>query len=133
MISFKKNKWFLIVGVLCIGALAGVGVYALIVGQNHRTETVEAASASKHTALTDVNYISNKGETALAQLKRIAPNVITKESSYGEYVDSIDGLKGGDEGKYWSFYIDGSLATEGAGAYISKGGEKIEWKFEKLQ
>lgn len=133
MITFKRNKWFLIVGVLCIGALAGVGVYALIEGQNHKTATVEAASVSKHTPQTTISYTGNKGETALAQLKRVAPNVITKQSSYGEYVDSIDGLASGTDGKYWSFYVNGSLATEGAGAYIANGGEKIEWKFEKLQ
>lgn len=132
MVSLKTNKWLVVIGIICVGSLAGVGIYALIEGQTHQTPAV-AATKTQHTPQSVINYIGNKGETALAQLKRVAPNVATKQSSYGEYVDSIDGLKGGTDGKYWSFYINGSLATEGAGAYISKGGEIIEWKFEKLQ
>ena len=80
-----------------------------------------------------VSYTGEKDKTALVQLKTVASGVVTKSSSYGEYVDAIGSLKGGQDGKYWSFYIDGKMASVGGDAYVSKGGEKIEWKFEKAQ
>lgn len=127
----QKKKWLVIVVAIIICALAGVGVYALVVADQHAKAPVVAATKPQPQQTT-ISYTAKAGMTALAQLKQVA-SVVTKTSSYGEYVDSIGGLKGGTDGKYWSFYIDGSLATEGAGAYTSKGGEKIEWKFEKMQ
>lgn len=79
-----------------------------------------------------ISYAGEKGKTALAQLQAAA-KVETKASEYGAYVDSINGIKGGQDGKYWTFYVNGKMANIGASEYIAKGGEKIEWKFEKLQ
>ncbi len=79
-----------------------------------------------------ITYQAKAGETSLDQLKLEADNVITKDSEYGEYVDSIEGNKSGIDGKYWSFYIDGTMATVGAGSYVQNGGEAIEWKYQKL-
>lgn len=132
--SLRKNRWFIIaLIIICISA--GIGVYALVTGGGEKAKltTTTAAAEVKPSQQTTIAYTGKPGITALAQLKQVTANVVTKTSSYGEYVDSIGGLKGGTDGKYWSFYIDGSLSTEGAGAYTSKGGEKIVWKFEKLQ
>lgn len=80
-----------------------------------------------------ITYSGVEGEDALTTLKNVNDKVVTKTSDFGEYVDSIDGLVGGTDGKYWSFYVDGKLSDIGAGSYISNGGEKIEWKFINLQ
>jgi hypothetical protein len=45
-------------------------------------------------------------------------------------VDSINGTTSGTGGKYWSFYVNGQQASIGAGAYTTKTGDKIEWKFQ---
>ena len=78
-----------------------------------------------------ISYVAEKGKTALAQLQETA-KVGTKTSEYGVYVECINGIKG-DAGNYWTFYVDGKMASIGAGEYVAKGGEKIEWKFEKMQ
>lgn len=80
-----------------------------------------------------ITYSGVEGEDALTTLKNVNDKVVTKTSDFGEYVDSINGLVGGTDGKYWSFYVDGKLSDIGAGSYISNGGEKIEWKFINLQ
>lgn len=80
-----------------------------------------------------IAYTGQKDKTVLQQLKEAASGVVTKQSSYGEYVQSIGTLEGGADGKYWTFYVDGKMASIGADAYKAKGGEKIEWKFEKAQ
>lgn len=80
-----------------------------------------------------ITYSGVEGEDALTTLKNVNDKVVTKTSDFGEYVDSINGLVGGTDGKYWSFYVDSKLSDIGAGSYISNGGEKIEWKFINLQ
>ena len=80
-----------------------------------------------------ISYVGKKDSTALAQLKEQTEGVTTKPSSFGEYVDSIGAYRGGQDGKYWRFYVDGKMASVGASTYVSKGGETIEWKFEKVQ
>jgi hypothetical protein len=77
----------------------------------------------------NVTYDGVEGKTALALLQQKA-TVVTKDSSYGPYVDSVNGVQGGTDGKYWAFYVNGTLAQVGADAYTTKTGDKIEWKFE---
>ena len=77
----------------------------------------------------NVTYSGVEGKTALALLQQKA-TVVTKDSSYGPYVDSVNGVQGGTDGTYWAFYVNGTLAQVGADAYTTKAGDKIEWKFE---
>lgn len=107
-------------GVLLLTTLAGVRVA--------QEQPVVASARTNYVA-----YVAKKDKTALAQLMETTDGVVTKNSSFGEYVDSIGTLKGGTDGKYWTFYVDGRMASVGAGTYVAKGGEKIEWKFEKAQ
>lgn len=81
---------------------------------------------------TEISYAAKPGITSLEQLRQEARDVVTQQSEYGEYVDSIEGHKGGDGGNYWSFYVDGAMSEVGAGSYTQKGGEEIVWKFQKL-
>lgn len=76
-----------------------------------------------------VRFVAEPDMNVLEQLTQHA-EVETKDSQYGAYVDSINGKKGGEGGKYWTFYVDGEMAQVGAEAYVTKGGEVIEWKFE---
>lgn len=78
---------------------------------------------------TPVVYDGQEGKTALELLKQNA-EVVTKDSAYGPYVDSINSVQGGTDGKYWAFYVNGQMAQVGADAYQTKTGDKIEWKFE---
>lgn len=118
--------------------LAGIGVGVVVWNNNSQQQPNQAATTStvvsENNSPTDhVTYQGVKGKTALAQLKELKGDVATKSSSYGEYVDAINGLTGGDAGKYWTFYVDGKMASVGAADYIAKGGETIEWKFENAQ
>jgi hypothetical protein len=78
---------------------------------------------------TRISYKGEDGKNALDLLKQHV-HVTTKQSSYGEYVDSINGVQGGTGGKYWAFYVNGAQAPVGAGSYTTKSGDNIEWKFE---
>lgn len=108
---------------------------ALVVSTNQPKVEVSVSETGKqnvHAAQVQsdrIEYKGQDGKTALELLKQ-KTEVITKQSSYGEYVDSINGLSGGSQGKYWSFYVNGAMASVGAGDYTTKSSDVIEWKFQ---
>lgn len=87
------------------------------------------AKVEQQNAAGYVSYAGQDGKTALELLKTNVPNVKTKTSSIGEFVESING-KGGDGTKYWSFYINGEMSQVGAGTYQTKSTDKLEWKLQ---
>lgn len=76
-----------------------------------------------------ISYEGIEGKTAL-ELLQSSHETVTKTSSYGEYVESIEGITGGAEGRYWILYVDGQMSNIGAADLQTKDGQKIEWKFE---
>ena len=95
--------------------------------QNSTSQTEQTSDNKKSS--NSVTYDGVEGKNALELLKAEA-EVVTKQSSFGEYVDSINGVVGGTDGKYWAFYINGELSQVGAADYQTKTGDKLEWKFE---
>ena len=76
-----------------------------------------------------------KDSTSLGQLQKAAwDNNIPleiKTESFGAYVDSLDGLKGGTDGKYWMYSVNGKEASVGADQYKLAEGDVAEWRFTK--
>ena len=79
---------------------------------------------------TYVKYQGVEGQTALELLKKYA-DVKTKHYSFGDLVISINGTAGNGP-KYWSFYVNGKLSDVGAGSYVAKSTDNIEWKLQAL-
>ena len=93
--------------------------------------TVSAsATATATPQATTVTYAGVEGKTAMATLKS-THTVVTKTYSFGDSVESIDGLAA-DAGHYWAFYVNGQYASVGADAYTAKSGDMIDWKYEVL-
>lgn len=133
--SQKILVYITLLVVLLIGSAT-----AVVAWHTHQNGKRDAAATAKHTAATTsapktqaapspVTYQGVDGKTALELLQQKA-TVITKDSSYGKYVDSINGVAGGTGNKYWTFYINGKAASVGAGAYTTKSTDVITWKFE---
>ena len=113
---------------MLIGAVGG-GVWynqAHQTKQNTQTSTQTPAEAPQKTE--SISYKGEDGKTALELLKTNA-TAVTKQSSIGEYVTSINGNDGGGK-KYWLFFVDGKESSVGAGAYVTKSSENIEWKLQ---
>lgn len=126
----KSSKVLLAVIVALVVAIAGsTGLVLNLQDSDQKPNISLKAPAGQQTNFTYLRYQGQAGKTALELLQSEA-DVITKDSSYGPYVDSINGVKGGTDGKYWAFYVNGSLAQQGADAYTTEAGDNIEWKFE---
>jgi hypothetical protein len=97
------------------------------------SESVPHTPQEQNTSLNGtsvVTYPGVPGENALELLEKKESPVTIKESPSGPYVDGIKDKEGGENGKYWTLYINGQLSQTGAKDYITKRGDKIEWKFE---
>lgn len=125
--SIKKYYQYIVLA-------AGLVVLALITWSVYENIS-QSDDTSQHTATQaaetkdHINFTATGTETVLDQLKAINSSVVTKETELGAYVDSINGLKGGTDGKYWTYYVNGTMGSVGADAYTPKKGETIEWKF----
>ena len=77
----------------------------------------------------------DKDSTALQQLQKITQEnsipVEIKTESFGSYVDSLDGLKGVTDSKYWLFSVNSKTAEVGADQLKLSEGDMVEWKFTK--
>jgi hypothetical protein len=127
-----------VITVVVLGA-CGLGLYHITnnsnVVQPQAQATKDETVASGIQVSADgklVSYEGIAGETALDTLKRLT-TVETKTYDFGEQVIAINGLaQNGSTGMYWSFYVNGQMASVGAGSYNSVTGDKIEWKLESF-
>ncbi len=120
------------------------------VSKNTAVPTITPTSTPKLLAKDAFRYIINNGSTQksfdfVAEKEQTVFSVLEKlsreqnipiESKYyskmGILVQSIDNLAGGDEGRYWQYYINGSLGQVAADKQALKAGDSLEWRFEKV-
>ncbi len=76
-----------------------------------------------------VAYSGEDGKSAL-ELLRAHVHITTQQSSYGEYIDTINGVHSGTNGKYWALYVNGKQTPIAANNYITHDSDKVEWRFE---
>lgn len=130
-----KKKYFVIVAIVGF-ILASYFVFRPVSSPQTPKKIVNTEPI---VVLLDVDYDSlkasvsgevkvNRGETALVGLKK-SHEVETKHYSFGDLVEVIDGVSGGD-GKYWIYYVNGKSAKVGASQYVLKTGDKILWRLE---
>ena len=113
----------LILPVLILVFGAGVAIWSHGVNPNQ----VHVVQNTK-SQTTEISYKGENGKDALTLLKRYA-TVKTKHYSFGDLVTAIDGTAGNGP-KYWTFYINGQEASVGAGAYITKNSDILDWKLQ---
>jgi hypothetical protein len=76
-----------------------------------------------------IAYDGEDGKTALELLKLHARVVTTNAGGLGELVVTINGIGArNNNGFNLIYYVNGSMPKTGAGNYITKNGDKIEWK-----
>lgn len=108
-------------------AVAGVGATIGAVVANSPAHKVHTTLNAQH-QLSEIGYKGQTGADALTLLKKHA-QVQTKHYSFGDLVTSINGSSGNGP-KYWTFYVNGKMAQVGAGAYVSKSTDDLNWKLQ---
>lgn len=75
-----------------------------------------------------------EGMTAFSLLKEKAEELNltleTKTYDIGILIEAIGGIKNGQDGKYWLYYINGEMPPVAADKKLLKVGDKVEFKFQ---
>lgn len=76
-----------------------------------------------------------EGVTALDVLQKLGKEnnfeVTVEETSFGPFIKGI-GKKQGDKEHFWAFWVNGRMSEVGAGEYLIKFDDKIEFKYTKM-
>lgn len=133
------KKTIVTAALVAVISVAGFSVYNL--SQNKTKDKVQPVATEQTTQAEQQIKFSNDGKsvahdgvadkTALETLKSLT-FVGTKATSFGEMVISINNREADSSSEYWAFYVNGKLASEGAGTYKAVSGDKIEWRLEKF-
>lgn len=119
-----KKKIVIAIILIFIIALSTIGVNELKTVSP--TAAVQATISPTAKKITSLSYQGSNGKDALTLLKQQA----SVEQDHSGLVVSIDDTKPIGHA-YWAFYVNGKLASVGPAEYVTKNGDKIEWKIEK--
>ncbi len=145
MIRINFNKKILIILVVVLFCLVGFFVY-----QNQQKNDANKTDliSGKENSSGQVVYIINKGEgqpeeyqieisqteTAFSLLQKLAEledfEIGFTNYDFGVFVESIDGLKNGQNNQYWQYWVNDKLAEVAADKKEVEIGDRVEWKFE---
>ena len=96
-----------------------------------RSQTNQPIANTPSPTIALVDYISYVGITGKTALDLLDTRAAVVQAASG-LVISINGRKADNsQHEYWAFYINGKVAERGPKEYITKDGDKIEWKIEK--
>ncbi len=123
----KKLEIFIIVAIIAV-----LGIVYALTKEPVRAPTVENQESQQQVPASTISYRGADGRNALELLKSHHQVETQEFSGLGEFVISIDGIAP-DSQHFWAFYVDGKQAQVGASAYVTKDGEQIEWKLEKIE
>ncbi|MEK7142901.1 MAG: DUF4430 domain-containing protein [Patescibacteria group bacterium] len=128
----EKTSWGIgnVLAIIILGAIVILGGHFLGRGVSQNQTESKVAGISEFTPVVEkvISYDGEEGKTALDLLKQ-SHQVKAEETSTGVFVNSIDDTENQSD-KFWMFYVNGQLAPVGADQYITKNGEKIEWRYE---
>ncbi len=78
-----------------------------------------------------LKYDLDDQKTALDLLRK-HPGVTMKGEGINAYVVGINGIMASEKNKeFWAMNVNSKMAEVGAGSYLLKDGDKIEWKIQK--
>lgn len=78
-----------------------------------------------------ISYLGIEGKNAFELLQK-EHRVSFQTSEFGVFVTEIDGVKNTSD-TFWMYYVNGKLAPVAADKYVTKKGDKIEWRYEKAK
>jgi len=95
----------------------------LLIAEDKNTEVKPAQDIIK--------YNGQEGKNALEILKSKYTVETKSFGSVGEFVESINGIKP-DSKHFWEFFVNGKSSSIGAGSYITKSTDVLEWKLGEV-
>ncbi|MCR4278030.1 MAG: DUF4430 domain-containing protein [Candidatus Berkelbacteria bacterium] len=120
----RRPNWIYVIGVLVLA----FGLWLIVPDRNLCNPINEIAQLEQKC---EISYRGVEGQNALELLKS-SHQVETQSFSFGEMVQSIDGVKA-PATHFWAFEINGQPAEVGAGDYQTKNEDTLSWKLQKIE
>lgn len=113
--SLKRISWM--VGLVILVLMGGFYGYRRF----HPSVTADRAA---------ISYRGETSKTALDLLRSKATIETVVDPNLGEFVTSINHVKGGANGKYWIYLVNDQPSAISPDRYETKSNETISWKLE---
>lgn len=94
-------------------------------------KTKQTTSQTQQVEIKTISYEGIEGKNALELLQK-EHQVNFQTSDFGVFVTEIDGVKNASD-TFWMFYVNGEMAPVAADKYVTKDGDRIEWRYEKAE
>jgi hypothetical protein len=120
----QRPAWIYVLGVLVLA----FGLFLIVPDRNLCNPKL---TTEKLEQKCEISYVGLEGKNALELLKA-GHQVDTQKFSFGEMVQSIDGVKA-PATDFWAFYVNGKQADVGAGDYQTKTGDTLSWKLVRIE
>lgn len=78
----------------------------------------------------EFSYEGRAGTTALDLLLEADPSAQVTGEGENAFVTAIDGVAADPDSEFWALYVNGEMATVGAGSLETEDGDEITWKLE---
>lgn len=78
----------------------------------------------------ELSYEGRAGTTALDLLLEADPSAQVTGEGENAFVTAIDGVAADPDSEFWALYVNGEMATVGAGSLETEDGDEITWKLE---
>ncbi len=74
--------------------------------------------------------ITYKGEDGLTALELLNKKCQTESTGQGEssFITKVNGVEANSSKEFWSFKVNGEMASVGAGSYTTKNSDTITWE-----
>lgn len=125
MSQVTRNTVALVVAIVVLGLL-GIGA-----GELAKRNPISADSIpNSQNNVAPIAYDGQDNKNVLELLKA-NHEVQSVDSSYGTYVQAIDGINS-TETSVWLYYINDEPGLEAADKAVTKTGDKVEWRYESF-
>lgn len=111
--------------VITVGILAVVGFGGLTIVNKQNSTPVEKSSQARI-----IEYSGQDGKSVCDILKE-KYDVKTTESSFGEMVNSINGLSSTDS-EFWLYSVNGTPGEVSCDKYITASSDQIVWEYKGM-
>lgn len=103
-----------------------------VTAQTQESESISAQAINLQIS-PDGKTVSYNGKTSLTayNLLEAVTQVEKEDTAFGPMVKAINNVKATDK-EFWTYTVDGKMASVGAHQYQTKDGEKIEWRLSSM-
>lgn len=127
----KQLTTYIVIVILAIGVIAGgFFAYQSFTAKPKETPVVARVCNATNSGKT-ITYNGAKDATALSLLQKDC-DIETSGTGESAFVTSINGTKANSTNEFWSFKVNGEMASVGAGSYITKDGDTITWELSSF-